>query len=79
MDKETKDILTITGSLAGGFGIVMIALIGSTHLFDFIEDSIKYNRYQEAVKEYQQCAQKYQDEHSVDVYCGEPPSSTIMI
>lgn len=78
MDKNTKDIVTIAGSTAGAFGFIMLVLIVSTHLFHFIRDTIKYHRYQEAVKEYQQCAQKYQDEYSVRVYCGDSPPSSIM-
>lgn len=74
MNKEIKDTVIIVGSTAGAFGFVMLALIG----VHFIWDTIKYHRYQEAVKEYQQCAQKYQDEYSVRVYCGDYPPSSIM-
>lgn len=74
MDQNTKDIVIIAGSTAGAFGFVMLALIG----VHFIGDTIKYHRYQEAVKEYRQCAQKYQDEYSVRVYCGDSPPSSIM-
>jgi hypothetical protein len=79
MNKEIKDFLTLGGCVAGVVGATVIVTMGTIGIIGYIGDTIKYNRYQEAVKEYRQCAQKYQDEHSVRVYCGDPPSSTIMI
>jgi hypothetical protein len=78
MDKEAKELLTFAGVIAGTFSLVMITIIGSTHLFRYIEDTIKFNRYNEALKEYRECAQKYQDEYSVQTYCGGSPSSSIL-
>lgn len=78
-DDEAKLYLTIAITFAGVMGDVMLVLMGSQYLFRHIEDTIKFNRYQEAVKEYRQCAQKYQDEMSIDTYCGESPSSSILI
>lgn len=79
MNKEIKDFLILGGCVAGVVSATLIVPIGTMHFFDFIEDTIKYNRYQEAVKEYRQCAQNYKDEYSVRTYCGDTPSSTIMI
>ena len=79
ISEEEKTYMKIAFTFCGGFTLIFISLLGVGKFFDFIEDTIKYNRYQEAVKEYQQCAQKYQDEYSVRTYCGDIPSSTIMI
>jgi hypothetical protein len=75
MDNDTKQFATAT---LASFGIVMLTLMGSTHLFMYIEDTIKFNRYTEALKEYRECAQKYQDEYSVRTYCGDSPPSNIL-
>jgi hypothetical protein len=79
MNDEAKLFINVTLALAGTFSAVVFTLMGSQYLFRYIEDTIKFNRYQEAVKEYRQCAQKYQDEVSIDAYCGESPSSSILI
>jgi len=78
MNKEIKDFLILGGCVAGVVSATLIVTIGTIYFFDFIEDIIKYNRYQEAVKEYRQCAQNYQDQYSVRVYCGDSPPSSIM-
>ena len=78
MDKEAKELLTFAGVLAGTFSFAVIALMGTVYLFNHIEDTIKFNRYNEALKEYRECAQKYQDEYSVRTYCGDSPSSSIL-
>ena len=61
MNDDAKLFETLTLSIAGTFSLVMFTLMGSTHLFTYIEDTIKFNRYNEALKEYRECAQKYQD------------------
>jgi hypothetical protein len=78
MNEDAKLFATVTLSIAGTFSLVIFTLIGSTHLFKYIEDTIKFNRYNEALKEYRECAQKYQDEYSVQTYCGGSPSSSIL-
>lgn len=78
MNKEIKDFLMLGGFFAGGVSATVIVTIGTIGIIGYIGDTIKYNRYQEAVKEYRQCAQKYQDEYSVRVYCGDSPPSSIM-
>lgn len=72
--ENTKDMVIFAGSAASAITITLCSIFLLTH----IDDAIKYHRYQEAVKEYQQCAQKYQDQYSVMVYCGDSPPSTIM-
>jgi len=79
MNDDDKLIATVTLAITGAFSLVMFTLMGSTHLFRYIEDTIKFNRYNEALKEYRECAQKYQDEYSVRTYCGDSPSSSILI
>jgi len=78
MNEDAKLFATVTLSIAGTFSLVMITIIGSTHLFRYIEDTDKFNRYNEALKEYRGCAQKYQDDYSVRTYCGDSPSSSIL-
>jgi hypothetical protein len=79
MNKETKDILTLGIPVAILLGAVVFVPMATIYFFGFIEDTIKYNRYQDAVKEYRQCAQKYRDDYSVKIYCGDSPPSTIML
>ena len=57
----------------------MLILVGAGYMFEAMEDSIKFSRYQSAMREYRECAQKYQDSLSVRLYCGDEPSSTIML
>jgi len=79
MNNEIKDFLILGGVSSGVVSATVIVTIGTIGIIGYIGDTIKYNRYQEAVKEYRQCAQNYQDEYSVRTYCGDIPSSTIMI
>jgi hypothetical protein len=78
-NSEVKLFITTAVSLTGLFGGIIFILQGTSTLFKGIEDSVKYNRYQEALKEYRQCAVKYPDPISVDAYCGDAPSSSMMI
>jgi hypothetical protein len=79
MDEDTKQFLKFAGICAGITTVSMLILVGAGYTFEAIEDSIKFNRYQDAMKEYRQCAQKYQDSLSVRLYCGDEPSSTMML
>jgi hypothetical protein len=79
MDKEAKELLTFAGVFAGTFSFALFTIMGTVYLFNHIEDTIKFNRYNEALKEYRECAQKYQDEYSVRTYCGDFHSSDILI
>jgi hypothetical protein len=79
MDKDTEQFLKFAGICAGITTVSMLILVGAGYTFEAIEDSVKFNRYQDAMKEYRQCAQKYQDSLTVPVYCGDEPSSTMMI
>lgn len=79
MEEEVKLFTKVMLTVVGAFGIIPFGLMGSQYLFRHIEDTIKFNRYNEAIQEYRQCAQKYQDEFSVRTYCGDAPSSSILI
>jgi hypothetical protein len=79
MSEEEKTFMKIVLGFSGGFTLIFISLLGAGKVFDFVEDSIKYNRYNEAVQEYRQCAQKYENEYAANTYCGDAPSSAMMI
>ncbi len=79
MSEEEKTFMQIGFACFGMFTLIFISLLGAGKVFDFVEDSIKYNRYNEAVQEYRQCAQKYENEYAANTYCGDAPSSAMMI
>lgn len=60
------------------FGSIFVLKLADS-VSNSIEDYVKYNRYKEAVQEYRECAENQKDEHSVLSFCGEPPSSIIML
>ena len=66
-------IATVTIALLSGIACG-ISLINNT-----IDDNIKYNRYNEALQEYKKCAKDFTDSFDARVYCGDAPSSTMML
>ena len=78
-DPDFQLFLKIILVTIGGFiGVVFLLQLTSSAIKG-IEDYVKYNRYKEAVQEYRECAENQKDEHSVLSFCGEPPSSIIML
>jgi hypothetical protein len=79
MSEEEKTFMKIAFAFFGMFTLIFISLVGVGKFFDFVEDTIKYKRYNEALQEYRHCTQKYEDEYAAKTYCGDAPSSTMMI
>ena len=74
-DSEFHLYLKIFLILTGGFiGVVFLLQLTSSTIKG-IEDSIKYDRYKEAVQEYRECAKNQKDEFSARSFCGDAPSS----
>jgi hypothetical protein len=79
MSEEEKTIMKIAFAFCGMFTLIITSLVGVGKFFDYVEDTIKYKRYNEAVQEYRHCTQKYENEYAAKTYCGDAPSSTMMI
>ncbi len=78
-DSDFQLFLKTSSILFGAFFGTLFVLKLTDSVSNSIEDYVKYNRYKEAVQEYRECAKNQKDEHSVLSFCGEPPSSIIML
>lgn len=67
-------IIAISGFIATVFVLQL-----TNYAIKGVEDAVKYNRYKEAVQEYRDCAKNLKDDYRVRDYCGESPSSSMML
>lgn len=69
----------VFGGMTAAFVAVLIVLSALSSISNTIDDNIKYNRYNEALQEYKRCAKDFTDSFDVSVYCGDAPSSSMML
>lgn len=76
-DDEVKFVAFLLLGLSST--IASLLIVGS--VTSSITDTIKFNRYKNELKEYRECVHSINPESELDVqvHCGEPPSSSIML
>ena len=77
--KNSDDVYTMF-TAAALLVVVLVSTFGILWLMNnvsrTIESSVKYQRYQEQLLEYKECASKIKEPLMVDTYCGRIPSDS---
>lgn len=79
MKIDLNDDQTLFAVVFGGMTAAFVAVIIVLSALSSINDNIKYNRYKEALQEYKKCAKDFTDSFDVETYCGDAPSSIMML
>ncbi len=77
-DDQTLSVV-IYGGMMAAFVAMLTLLSAFFSISNTIDDNIKYNRYKDALQEYKKCAKDFTDSFDVKTYCGDAPSSSMMI
>lgn len=79
MKIDLNDDQTLFAVVFGGMTAAFVAVLIVLSALSSINDNIKYNRYKEALQEYKKCAKDFTDSFDVKTYCGDAPSSIMML